>query len=331
MSVLALALDKQLRGTPSTERVCELEALMANLPQLHLQPAVLTHGQVSARAVLIPAGTLLTGCETNLDNLCIVIGDITVTTDAGPKRLTGFHMLPANRGSKRVGHAHADTARERMARLLRLQLPAARLGLHAGMITLTAQEALDRRARPRGLHRDRTPAAILAAQLQGGMTPANARWFGLDVHNADAWKAWLDNAADQLHQEIHNANFDSEASSTAMLDMVSAGWFVMYVDTDREIGGFVFESWPIAQCFVSSSRADGVDTIYRAYTLSAEQLVSEFGEDNVSARPQDGQGSARHHGQHGARDLPARRRQRQDGQEHGLRLVQGRGRHAEAE
>jgi hypothetical protein len=56
-----------------------------------------------------PGRHVLTGCQTNLDNVCIVLGDITVTTDDGPARLTGFHMLPANRGTKRVGHAHADT------------------------------------------------------------------------------------------------------------------------------------------------------------------------------------------------------------------------------
>jgi hypothetical protein len=96
-------------GMPTLDQVRALEELMAGEPQLLLAPEVLTHGQVSARAVLIPAGTLLTGCQTNFDNLCIVLGDITVTTDAGPRRITGFAMLPANRGTKRVGEAHADT------------------------------------------------------------------------------------------------------------------------------------------------------------------------------------------------------------------------------
>jgi hypothetical protein len=96
-------------GMPTIDQVRALEAMMLEQPQLVLAPMVLTHGQVSARAVLIPAGMLLTGCETNLDNVCIVMGDITVTTDDGPRRLTGFHMLPATRGTKRVGQAHADT------------------------------------------------------------------------------------------------------------------------------------------------------------------------------------------------------------------------------
>ena len=98
-----------LGGMPSVARVRELEALLLAQPQVNMPVEVVTHGQVSARAVLIPAGTVLTGAETNFDNVCIVVGDITVTTDAGPRRITGFAMLPANRGAKRVGLAHADT------------------------------------------------------------------------------------------------------------------------------------------------------------------------------------------------------------------------------
>lgn len=96
-------------GMPSVDQVRALEEFILTLPQTQVVVRTLTHGKVSARAMLIPADTVLTGAETNLDNLCIVLGDITVTTDEGPRRITGFDMLPANRGAKRVGHAHADT------------------------------------------------------------------------------------------------------------------------------------------------------------------------------------------------------------------------------
>ena len=139
--------------------------------------------------------------------------------------------------------------------------------------TLTAQTALDRKARL--VDSTATDAGrILASSLQAGMTPANARWFNLDVHGADdAAKLWLDNAADALHQEIHNGNFDSEALD-AMLDIVAAGWFAMYIDVDREVGGLVFDAWNLAQCFFASTRADGrIDTVYRVYSLNAAQAV----------------------------------------------------------
>jgi hypothetical protein len=147
---------------------------------------------------------------------------------------------------------------------------------------LTAQSALDRLSRL--VDSTATDAGqLLASSVQGGMTPASARWFGLEVLNATkADKEWLDGCAEQLHQEIHNANFDSE-SGDAMLDLVGAGWFVLFIDVDRQKGGFVFECWPLSQCYVASSRADGViDTIYRKYQLTAQQCVSEFGVDGVS-------------------------------------------------
>lgn len=104
-----------LGGMPSPERVRDLEqSIVAAIAsgqgdEIRLEPHSLTHAGLHARAVLIPAGTLLTGCETNLDNVCVVFGDIEVTTDDGPRRITGFGLVPALRGAKRVGFAHADT------------------------------------------------------------------------------------------------------------------------------------------------------------------------------------------------------------------------------
>ena len=71
----------------------------------------------------------------------------------------------------------------------------------------------------------------------------------------------------------------------ANLDVVCAGWFALYIDEDREEGGFSFQQWPLAQCYVTSTRRDGiVDTIYRRYQLTAEQAIKEFGADKVSKK-----------------------------------------------
>lgn len=98
-----------LGGMPSPERVRELEQHLMALPQVDLQTGHLVHGGMYARTIFIPAGTVLTGALTNQDNVCVVHGDITVTTDEGTKRLAGFHVLPACKGAKRAGVAHADT------------------------------------------------------------------------------------------------------------------------------------------------------------------------------------------------------------------------------
>ena len=91
------------------DAVRRLEAELLALPQVDLSTESLVHGGMCARTILIPAGTVLTGAMTNMDNVCIVCGDIEVTTDEGVKRLTGYHVLPAKAGAKRAGVAFADT------------------------------------------------------------------------------------------------------------------------------------------------------------------------------------------------------------------------------
>ena len=91
------------------ELVRQFEAAALTLPQVHITTEHVLHGGMYARTIRIPANTMLTGAMTSCDNLCIVSGDITVTTDDGARRLTGFHVLPAKAGAKRAGITHADT------------------------------------------------------------------------------------------------------------------------------------------------------------------------------------------------------------------------------
>ena len=101
--------DSPISLMASPEAVRELERHMLQLPQVDLSTENVVHGGMCARTILIPAGTVLTGALTNCDNICVLHGDISVTTDDGTVRLTGFHVLPARAGFKRAGWAHADT------------------------------------------------------------------------------------------------------------------------------------------------------------------------------------------------------------------------------
>lgn len=94
---------------PQLEAVRRVEQALMQLPQVNLRTTHQVFGGMYARTIYIPAGTMLTGALTNKDNICIVCGDITVTMQEGPVRLTGFHVLAANAGAKRAGYAHADT------------------------------------------------------------------------------------------------------------------------------------------------------------------------------------------------------------------------------
>lgn len=93
----------------ANDQVAMLEAALMDLPQRDLQTTNVVHAGMCARTIFIPAGTVLTGAMTNCDNICVVSGDISVTTDDGVQRFTGYNVLPASKGKKRAGVTYADT------------------------------------------------------------------------------------------------------------------------------------------------------------------------------------------------------------------------------
>lgn len=128
---------------------------------------------------------------------------------------------------------------------------------------------------------------LLVASIMSGVTPSNALWFKAvpdgvdDITEVTEGERWLEAVCQFMWRNIHAANFDSEAPET-VTDVTVAGWGVLFVDIDREAGGgYVFESWAIGDCFLGSSRADGmVDTIYREHMMTCEAMINEYGEKN---------------------------------------------------
>jgi hypothetical protein len=102
-----------LPAIPSREQIERLEAALLNAEEQGAGIEVqawhdFARGQV-ARTILIPAGTCLTGAVHRTEHLSVCSGDITVWTEQGMRRLTGYHVLTSHPGAKRVGFAHADT------------------------------------------------------------------------------------------------------------------------------------------------------------------------------------------------------------------------------
>lgn len=122
---------------------------------------------------------------------------------------------------------------------------------------------------------------IHSSALMSGLTPANSRWFGLDVDGAsDAARKWLDAAADALWENVHLSNFDATAFD-CMVDMTVAGQFVMFADSNPE-GGFRFEQWMLANTYFSATRpGQPVDSVFNEVEMTAEQAVKEYGENMV--------------------------------------------------
>ncbi len=125
----------------------------------------------------------------------------------------------------------------------------------------------------------------LTSTIVSGLHPSNSLWFDMFVssNQSNDESRWLRDVSENLFENIHASNFDAE-SFEAVGDTVMAGWFVLYIDEDKKRGGLVFQHWPIAQCYLSSTRFDGrIDTIIREYCLTASQVLSEFG-DKASAK-----------------------------------------------
>ena len=128
---------------------------------------------------------------------------------------------------------------------------------------------------------------LLVASIMSGVTPSNALWFkavpdGMDdVAEMTEGERWLESVCNFMWRNIHAANFDSEAPET-VTDVTVAGWGVLYIDIDRDAGGgYVFESWALGDCFIGSTKANGlIDTIYREHRMSAEAMINTYGEDN---------------------------------------------------
>lgn len=129
---------------------------------------------------------------------------------------------------------------------------------------------------------------MLASQVMGGMTPANAVWPAFDVGDeTDEEQRWLDHAAERVWEAIHGANYDA-AKFEGLLYVMCAGWMVLFIDEDGD--RLTFQQFPIGQCYLAASRPGGrVDTLYREFRLSAEQAVAQYGDD-VSQAVRDAAG-----------------------------------------
>lgn len=119
---------------------------------------------------------------------------------------------------------------------------------------------------------------ILAAALKEGAMSPNGRWFSLSIQSADdEEKRWLDAAADILFENIHASNFDAVAYD-CMLDIAVAGWFALFIDEGKD-GGLHFTQWSGSEVYCEETvPAAGIDTLYRVFTLTAEQAFEEYGD-----------------------------------------------------
>lgn len=156
-----------------------------------------------------------------------------------------------------------------------------------GLLGNLYQNAVDIQNR-RAQNLDSTAAdslRLLDSSILSGLSPPNARWFGLDVgQEAQEERVWLDAVGDMIFENIHASNYDAEAYD-AMLDEGIAGWFVLFIGEGPD-DGYYFENWPLAECYIASTKGQGgrVDVVYREFEWDVAQVVTKYGVDGVSPK-----------------------------------------------
>lgn len=92
------------------DQVMALEREIEKLPQVDCPVWHYFAPGLYARCLLIPKDTVLTGAVHRTEHLCIISGDISVTTDDDVRRITHAHFVISSKpGTKRAGYAHEAT------------------------------------------------------------------------------------------------------------------------------------------------------------------------------------------------------------------------------
>jgi len=91
------------------DKVCELEAVMLDMPQVTLEVDHHFAPGVYVRKMFIPAGVALTGKIHRFETMnMLVSGTLRVTTDNGVEELTGPMIFNSKPGTKKAGYAVTD-------------------------------------------------------------------------------------------------------------------------------------------------------------------------------------------------------------------------------
>lgn len=93
-------------------KILELEAAMLAMPEklIHIEPKHYFVPGIYMREIFIPKGTTLTGHIHKTEHMCVLsLGDVSVITGDGIKRVQASTVIHSSPGVKRVLHAHEDS------------------------------------------------------------------------------------------------------------------------------------------------------------------------------------------------------------------------------
>ena len=129
---------------------------------------------------------------------------------------------------------------------------------------------------------------MLAAALFSGLTNPASRWFSLrpqkrEALKSDAAKTWIDDVTTAMYTIFNSdeSNFYQQFHEL-LLDLVAYGTAIMYIDED--VGnGIRFNTRHLSEIYIAENSNHVVDTVYRAFKLTARQASQQFGDEELSA------------------------------------------------
>ena len=135
----------------------------------------------------------------------------------------------------------------------------------------------------------------LAASLQGNLTSPSQKWQNLRfrdqaVQENDKAMEWLEAVSFKIHEALQDSNFNIEIAES-YIDLVGFGTTVL---TEEHAGeddlvwkGLNFQALPVREMFFEEDHKKGVHILYRRLSMTAVQMISQFGEEGVPQNIKD--------------------------------------------
>jgi len=129
---------------------------------------------------------------------------------------------------------------------------------------------------------------LLSSGLFSLLTSSASMWYGLrpvnwQLYQIKAVQEYLDTVSRIMYHEINRpiAGFNT-AMHENYLGYGVFGNLTTFVDEIPEKNSLLFQSLPLYECYYVQNQHGTVDTLYREYIRTVEQLVRKFGKENLS-------------------------------------------------
>ncbi len=137
-------------------------------------------------------------------------------------------------------------------------------------------------------------AQTLASSIHGTLTPSTQPWTSFRIRQDELnelaeVKDWLEDSARRIHAALRNSNWTT-AVHEMYLDLVGpAAMGCLFVEekpppASGGFGGFRFQTHGAGEFCVAEDAEGRIDTVFRAFQLSARAILAKWGQDQVGEK-----------------------------------------------